>query len=148
MLGAGRGGEVADYLARDRGVQHGLAPVHAADRVDQLAAADVLQHVAHRARFDQALHVLVVVVRGKREHGRAREVGGDPRGRLDAVHLRHLDVHQHDIGVGLLDLPKRLHTVRGDADDQEPVLELQELPGALPDQRVVIHDQDADRGGV
>ena len=41
----------------------------------------------------------------------------DLPGRLDAVHLRHPDVHQHDVGGELVDQPDRLDAVAGRADD-------------------------------
>ena len=46
----------------------------------------------------------------------------DLPGRLDAVHLRHPDVHQHHVRGQLVDQADRLDAVGGRADDLEPVL--------------------------
>ena len=53
---------------------------------------------AVEAAFAVALHR----VRGHRDDRQARGVAlglerADRRGRLEAAHLRHLDVHQHDV---------------------------------------------------
>ena len=49
------------------------------------------------------------------------------RGRFQAVHLRHLHVHQNQIEVPFLDQAYRLAAGPGDADRVPPLLE--ERPG-------------------
>ena len=71
-------------------------------------------------------------------------VGGDPAGRLKAVHAGHPDVHQHHVGP----LPDRrfdgFRAVLDVADDVDVLLIAQDGAEPGPDQRVVIGDEHAD----
>src|SRR5215472_6973620 len=50
------------------------------------------------------------VVRGAEDHRDVRVPGDDAAGGLDAVHLRHVDVHQHERRVQQVDEVDRLWT--------------------------------------
>src|SRR3989304_168792 len=71
-------------------------------------------------------------------------LGLDGPGGLDPVHPRHRYVDDRHVGekpTGQLD---RLRAVRGFTDDLDVVLALEDLSGALSDQRVIIRDEHAD----
>ena len=63
----------------------------------------------------------------------------DLPGRLDAVHLRHPDVHEHHVGLELVDQPHRLQPVGGRADDLHALLGVDDHPrrprGTAPGRR-------------
>ena len=68
---------------------------------------DVVVHPGGEARLAVALHG----VGGHRDDprpGRAGPAAPDPAGRLEAVELRHLDVHQDDVVVAALERRDRL----------------------------------------
>jgi hypothetical protein len=53
-----------------------------------------------RAGAERAEHLADVVLRrGGDDQDRARRGLHDPAGRLDAVHVRHVQVHQHQVGA-------------------------------------------------
>src|SRR6478735_1733317 len=75
------------------------------DRRLELLGADWLAHVVVHAGREARL-----AVAGHRVGGEAddpdrplRPAAADPTGRLEAVHLGHLDVHQHDVVAAVLD---------------------------------------------
>ena len=65
---------------------------------------------------------------------------------LDAVHLGHANVHQHDVRSQLVDEPDGLDTVRGLADDLE-ILAAEESGERTPEALVVVHDEDTNATG-
>ena len=73
--------------------------------------------------------------------------GDGPRG-LDPVEHRHPHVHQHHVGRELADLADRLGAVGGLAHNPQIVLALQDQAETHPQERLVIHQQDADRSGL
>ena len=76
---------------------------------------------------------------------RARRVGGEdsPR-RLEAVELRHADVHQDDGRVEAGGLVDRLEPVARFGDDFDVVFVGEEHAEAGADHRLVVGDEDAD----
>ena len=84
------------HLGREQGVPAG----DRTDRVDELLGVGVLEQEAARPG-PQGVEEVVVAVEG-REHDDPAEVRRDDRpGRLDAVHHRHLHVHEDDVGCEL-----------------------------------------------
>ena len=65
-------------------------------------------------------------------------------GRLDAVHDRHPDVHEHHVGLCALGEGDRLGAVRRLADDIDVRLGLEDHAEAGPHQRLVVDDHDPD----
>ena len=75
---------------------------------------DRLGDVVVHARRDACLAVAVHGVRRHRHDARSshpRPAVADPAGRLEAVELRHLDVHEHEVVAGTLDRGDRLEPV-------------------------------------
>jgi len=70
--------------------------------LDQRGPVDRLAHVEIRSRFDHLPHFVVIRGRSKRDHPRTpRRVTFFPfpnhPGRIDAVHHRHVQIHQDDV---------------------------------------------------
>ena len=84
----------------------------------------------------------------RRQNGHAAigEQAPDLAGRVDAVHDRHLEVHQDDVGAPLAGEPYRLLAVAGVADDLEPLVGAEREPEGFGEEVMVVRDQDADLG--
>ena len=107
----------------------------------------VLQQEPARAGPERPQHVLVRVERRQHDHlGRVRP-RADPGRRGDAVHARHPDVHQHDVGRVGVERRRHLVAVARLADDPQAVRAVEHHREAGPHQRVVVDDQDPDHAG-
>src|SRR6187399_882730 len=78
------------------------------DQLEQQLPAERLGEVGVHARLEAALAVADHGVRGDGDDRRMRPTlrvleGADRGDRLEAVHLRHLDVHQHEIEAAALE---------------------------------------------
>jgi hypothetical protein len=106
----------------------------------------VLEQEAARAGAQRSVHVLVEVEGGEHEHARRVFVSVDDlAGRLDAVHVRHADVHQHHIRIELAGERDRLGAVCGLADDLDVGFGAQDHPEAAAHKLLVVREQDANR---
>jgi hypothetical protein len=90
-----------------------------------------------------------VIERREDQHVHVRKVGspGDPAGRVQPVDAWHADVHQDDVGVGLLCQVNGSGTVGGLAHHNHPWLGVDEGPEPGADQRLVLGDENPDRLG-
>ena len=103
-----------DGLVSFRKLQPALQPRAQRDEVQRLG--QVLVH----AGFHAGGHVGVQRVGGQGEDGEVRQLavallGTDAAGAFQAVHARHLDVHQHEVGRGLLAGDEGFDAVLGEA---------------------------------
>src|SRR5690606_41682019 len=92
------------------------------DVVDQLTLLVRLAEIALDANLECALPVLLARARGDHDDGDAAQarVRFHVRGQLIAVHARHLDVQQHEVGDTLVHALDRIDAVAG-GDDFEIV---------------------------
>src|SRR5690606_35860108 len=91
-------GEASDQATRDGGRQQCAAFRDRAYRGYQLFRRDVLQHETAGARAQRAIDVLVGIEGGEDDDPRVvAALGEDARGCLEAVELRHADVHQDHV---------------------------------------------------
>ena len=119
-----------------------VAAAHQPDRGDQVLGGDVLEQEAAGPGGQRGVHVLVQVERGQHDDPRAVPAargGQDPPGRLEPVHLRHPDVHQHDVRPVLEGGRDRLPPVRGLGHHRD-ARRAEDQPEAAPDQRLVVGD--------
>ena len=114
------------------------------DRGQQVRLAKRLDEVAEDSGLDRARHELVLAVR-REHHDRDRPLGDDPSRRLDAVELRHLHVHDREVGLEPKRERDRLLAVARLADDVHPRA-LQQLDEVEPDDRLVFGYEDPDAG--
>ena len=121
-----------------------LAAGHAAHRVDEFAAAHLLEHVARCAGDDGFEQRLVVGVR--REH-QARHLGqatADLAAQLDPVAIGQADVEDGHIGLhGEHPGEARLDRI-GLADDREVVGGVDQCTHTLTNDLVVVDQEDTD----
>ena len=81
------------------GREQGVAGGGDAHRVEQPVGRRVLEQEPAGADAQRLVDVLVEVEGREHQHrGLELRVGEDPLGRLQAVELRHADVHQDDVG--------------------------------------------------
>ena len=100
-------GKGVHHLARHGGLERRAAACDGPHGRCQLRAGDVLQQVAARARAHRLEDQLVLVEGRQHEDLRARRPTADPPRRLHAVHLRHADVHEHDVRCECLECLRR-----------------------------------------
>src|SRR6266581_2912079 len=124
----------------DRAGHHPLAGYHRQDTGDDRAGLRVLEHVTAGAGFQRLDHVVVGFEGGQHQDFDLRVLGDDAAGRLDAVEVGHLDVHQHDVrlrGEGDLD---RVEAIDGFADDGDAVIAVEQSGQSRPEKRLVVRD--------
>ena len=139
--------EVREQLAGGGCRDHGRSGVHRADRGEQELGVGVLQQEPARSLADRAGGRLVEVER--REHHDPRRIGSASRQQLgrgrEAVHHRHPDVHQHDVGAAARTTASAFAAVGGLADDLEVGLRVDQHADAGAEQRLIVDEHDADR---
>ena len=69
----------------------------------------------------------------------------DARGRFDAVHVRHRDVHEDDVGPQRMRLRDRLDAVGRIADDRELRPRVENVAERRAHRRVVVDDENPER---
>src|SRR5262249_45020263 len=129
-----------------RGEQR-LASADRADGAGQLLAGSVLEQEAAGSGFHSVVDVLVEVEGGQHEDLGPAAALGELGGCLDPVESGHADVHQDDVGGQGACLCQCLAAVARLAGDAQIWLGFQQHPQALPDQVLVVGDQDADHDG-
>ena len=115
------------------------------DAGDELVPAEGLDQELAGARLHGPPEVVPLPLD---RHDDDRGVGhllGQDLGRLDAVHDRHVDVHQDDVGAQLAGLLHPLLAVGGGAHDLDVGLEGQQLLQVVQGARDVVDDQDLDQ---
>ncbi len=81
------------------------------------------------------------------EHaGRRLALADEARG-LDAVQVRHVAVHDDDLGMQLQGAAHRLAAATRCADDLDVALRREEVPDAVGHRLVIVGDQDTDGHG-
>src|SRR5690606_24110807 len=94
-------GQSFDGLGGNLAGERGLAPPPTFQHLEQLLGLKVLEQVALCPAFNHLEDGLVVVHDGEGDDLHLRQFLLDLPGRLDAVAVRHLDIHQDDIGLTL-----------------------------------------------
>ena len=147
--GGGAGGAAPANRSISRRVTAGAKRCtagHDPDPGHQLFLRGVLEQEAAGASSESFVHVFIEVEGRQHEHSRrALTAIHDPAGRLDAVHVRHADVHEHDIRIEFARQGDRLAAVRGLANDIDVGFGAEDDANAAAHERLVIREQDADR---
>ena len=142
----GAAGEVLDEAAGHRRCEQGLPARDHPDAASELVAGDVLQQEATGSRAQRFVHVLVEVEGRKHQHlHRVARVGArQPARRLDPVHHRHTDVHEHDVGLQGVSLRDGHLAVLGLAHHLDVVVGVEDHAEAGAHEGLVVDDEDAD----
>ena len=130
-------------IVGEHGVRNGRAEIaftfrDGADCRDQIRVGGILQQVSACAGAQDFADVDGVLMHAEGEHAGARGGCNQSTGRLDAVQLRHGDVHQHHVGLKFFAGFDGFPAVGGLADDLHVGLRRQNHLEALPDQHVVV----------
>ena len=135
--------DLVEQLAGDRGGEHGVAGGDRAHRLDDLARRRVLEQEAAGAGAQRLDDVLVEAEGGEDEDALTRQAAG----RLDAVHARHPDVHQHDVGAVRLGRRDRLLAGGGLGHHLDRAGRLEHGLEAGAHHRLVVGDDDPQPAG-
>ena len=138
-------GELADHPGRHHRRDHAAAGGRLADRVEDLLAVGVLQHVAGGARDQHLPNGVLILDTGEGHDPHLGEGRLQQARRLDPVHLGHPDVHQDDVRLGGAHEAHGVGAARCGAHDDE-LLGPQQRREGLPEPRIVIHDGNPDVG--
>ena len=135
---------VLDQPPGDRRREQRLAGGDRAHRAGQLLAVGVLEQEAGGARLHRPVDVLVEVERREHQDAGPRVGAARAGGRLDAVELRHADVHEQDVRVVGAGGCERVDPVAGLGRHLDVGLGLEHHPQPLAHEVLVVCDDDAD----
>ena len=124
-----------------------LARADLADGRGQLVAAERLDQELAGAGQHRAAQVVRLALDGHHHDGRAGRARRELLGGGDAVHVRHVDVHQDDVRLQLVGHLDRLAPGRRGADHVDVALEAEQLRQVIAGLRDVVDDEDADLVG-
>ncbi len=129
---------------RDRRVEQRLATGDAADRVDEVPAADLLENVPRGASHDRREQRLLVVVRRENQRLDRRVHRPHLTADVDAVSVRQPGVENRHVGAHGGHPAGSLQRRTGLPDDLDVVLVLEELAQPTPHDLVVVEQEDPD----
>jgi hypothetical protein len=138
------GGEPGAQPLGQRGPEHGLTGCGRPDRGDDVGPVRALEQVSGRTGRHRREDHVVVFEHGQDEHRGARLPGHDLPGGIDPVPPGQLKIHDHDVGLQLGRPFDGGVAVVGLADHRDVAGGVQHRVQSLPDQRVVIDQQDRD----
>ena len=141
-------GEPRDQPPRHARCEQRVACGGHADGVDELASRCVLQEEPTGTCGKRGIHVLVEVEGREDDHLGGGLQCAHPPGRLEAVHARHPDVHEHDIGCELFSPSDGISTVDGIPDHTDVRLGAEDHPEAGADELLVVGQQHPDHADV
>src|SRR6476646_762932 len=147
-LGRAAGAALLDERRGDARGERRPALRRGLDPRDQLLGLGVLEQVAGGARVERGGDPPTVGERRQHDDARAALPAADRARRLDAVHDRHLQIHQDDVGIAVPAAVDGLLAVARDAHDLDAVAGLEQAGDPDADDLVVVGDQDTDRPGL
>ena len=134
--------DLAGEPRRERGRDHGLAAGHAAYGVDDVRAPGVLGQVAAGARLERPEDHRAVID-GRQDHDPGVQPVPDHRvDDVQTVEVGHLVVHDGDVGALSPDQVDGLAPGAGLADDLEVAALAEPADQAVPEELVVVDDDD------
>ncbi len=136
--------QVLDQAFGHRRAKQRLAVGHGPNRAQQGLLMRVLEQVAPCPRPHGGQDRIRVLEHRQHEHADLRLRGQDPACGLDPVDPRQLQVHQDDVRSDLRGLGDDLVAVAGFADDFQVGRRRQQGAHALPEEVVIVSQQDAD----
>ena len=138
-------GELAQQVRDQRRCHQPLTAVRGPHRAGDLLDGHLFQQVAGRARAHRREEILFVVGAGEHHDLRVGLRVEDLLGRLDAGAAGHAHVHQHDVGRERERLLGRGDAVDRLADDLDVGFGREGLLEPVPEERVIVRDEDAYR---
>src|SRR6185503_11769956 len=108
----------------------------------------VLEQVALSAGLQGAKNMHIALVGRQHDHSCVRELGSDGDERVEAIHLRHLNIHQRHIRTVRAELLDRFATVGGLCDHRHIRLNLYETGDPIAHDRMIVHRENPDGRAV
>src|SRR5919106_405341 len=133
--------ELLEELRRHRRGDPGLARPHRSDGVGHFPGVDLFQQVSGSPCLDRVVEVRFLVADREHQDLGVREQIPDLLGGFDAGAPGHPDVHEHDIRHELLSPVHGFLAVGAFADDVDVRLLVEDQLKALPEQGVVVDDE-------
>ena len=133
-----------DELGHEPRVDERLAGGDLLDRAQERLVGRLLEDVAARARLEAALEERPLAVRGEDQDRGPGDALEEHLGRLEAVHVRHAQVHDHDVGPPSLGQRDGRRAVGRLADDADPRRAGEREAETLAHDLVVVGDQAGD----
>jgi uncharacterized protein YkwD len=130
--------------ARGAWRQRGVPRSRVADGAYDVLGFSVLEQVADRTGFERVMDPLVLAERRQHDDPRGGQRRQELAGRDDAVHPQHRQIHQHDVGTVLEGRRSGRVTVVDGCDDAKVLSTGEQVGQAMPDERVIVNEQDAD----
>ena len=143
-IGYGAPPDSFDHPSGDRRVEQRLTGGHPPDGVDEVGAADLLEHVPGGAGHDRGEQRLVVVEGGQDQRGDVGVAGPDLPADVDAGAVRQPAVQHRDLGLQGQDLRLRVGGRPGLTDDLDVALALEQVFQPEPDDLVIVQEVDGD----
>ncbi len=128
----------------DGGVEQRLSRGHRAHRRHQFPGWGVLQQEPAGTGPQRGEDVLVGIEGGQHDDPGGAAGRDQPAQRLDPVEVGHAHVHQHDVGLRVLDHLYRGQTVSGFTHHLDVGFLVQDHGEAGTDEVLVVDDHDAD----
>src|SRR5271165_1739287 len=120
--------------------RHTLVPgMNCTDRLDQLLSQETFQEVSPCAGFESAHNLDIASISGQHDDSCVRELAANCPHCIEAVQLRHLQVHERDVGNVFSELFDRLTPVGGFRDQLHIRLTGDECGNALAEEGVVVY---------
>ena len=135
--------EEGEHPAGDRPTEDRLPARHRPHRPGQLVLVGVLEHVAAGACLERFIDPVAVRVHRKDDDAGFGIALHDFPGRVDAVHLRHHDVHQGHIRAQIAGKLHRLRPIADRSDNLEGPPRKQQMADAVGNDRVIVRDEDS-----
>jgi len=142
------GAQLGDFhpfgeLGADGGGNIVLAVVDDADALDEIFEARVFEQVGAGAGAEAAVNVFVAFERGEDDDAGGSELLADDFDGFDAVHFRHAEIDERDIGYIFHEEVDGFFSRGGFADDRHIRDAIERGDQAFADDGVIVGDEDA-----
>lgn len=121
-----------------------LAPGDGADGGHDVGGGAVFENVAFGPHIERFVEEIFFAVDGQEDDGGVEFLFAQRARDSEAVHLRHVDVEDGDLGLERLNPLQRRLAVAGFGDDFELRVGLDHLPQSLAHNRMIVGNQHAD----
>ena len=118
---------------------------NAPDRAQHFVATSVFEHVPFRARRETAVYVVIAVERREDQDSRARVAPDDRLRRVDAVHVRHVQIENRNVGPMSTEEVDSLVSIAALTDDPQVAFIGKNESEPFAHDRMVIDEDDTDR---
>lgn len=135
-----------EKAALDGGIQLRFARGNGDQGMPDVLRTGVFGQESPRTGPQRREHPLIVSIGGQDDHANGRQFPAEDIGGLNAVHDRHMKVHQHNVRRQHVGLPDNIGTVDSCPDDRDALKKTQNHRQSVPDYFQIIRDQHPNSG--